>query len=294
VREKIEYALVRLFLGLAKIMPARLVYLITGMFARLLYRFDRKRRRITCTNLANAFPEKSHDEIVELSKSVYASVGETVAEILLMFVDRFDPDNAVINAKEASEKLQQLTQKSDKGIVVVTAHFSNWELAAHFLAKHGLPMLAIGREGNNKLIDKHITVPFRNKYGNRATTKKKAMLAMAKALKQGSAVGLLIDQKAGEINSVKVDFFGMPAETTLSVAMLKEKFDPLVVPIFIARESRGKYRMIIEEPIDDTEDEIENIQKRLERMTQEYTAAIERVIRKYPEQWFWMHNRWRI
>jgi KDO2-lipid IV(A) lauroyltransferase len=154
-------------------------------------------------------------------------------------------------------------------------------------------MLAIGRKGNNQLIDRNITVPFRNKYGNKATSKGNAMIAMAKRLKSGEAVGLLIDQKSGDQNSAKVDFFGMPAETTLSVAMLKLKFDPTVVPIFIAREADGRYRMIIDEPVDYTAEEIESREKKMEAMTAKYTQAIERVVREYPSQWFWMHNRWR-
>jgi len=120
------------------------------------------------------------------------------------------------------------------------------------------------------------------------------MLAMAKTLKKGDAVGLLIDQKSGSLNSVKVDFFGTLAETTLSVAMLKLKFNPLVVPIFIARQNDGMYEMIINNPIDYVADEIEDKEKKLEAMTLKYNQAIEEIIREYPAQWFWMHNRWRI
>jgi KDO2-lipid IV(A) lauroyltransferase len=260
----------------------------------LFYFIDSKRRQLTIANLTLAFPQKTHQEIEALSKKVYSELSITIAEILLMFCGRFDIDEAIQNHDEARKKLQYLAQNSPNGIIVVTAHFSNWELAAHFLAKNGLPMLAIGREGNNKLIDKNITVPFRNKYGNRATTKDNAMLAMAKTLKRGEAVGLLIDQKAGHLNSVAVDFFGTPAETTTSVGMLKLKFDPLVVPIFITRESDGMYEMIINDSIDYVAEEIEDIEKKLEAMTLKYNQSIENVIRKYPQQWFWMHNRWRL
>jgi KDO2-lipid IV(A) lauroyltransferase len=155
-------------------------------------------------------------------------------------------------------------------------------------------MLAVGREGNNKLIDQNITIPFRNKYGNRATTKDKAMLSMSKALKKGGTVGLLIDQKTGEQNSAKVNFFGKSADTTISVALLKLKFDPIVVSAFIARQSDGKYKIIMNDPIDYIADEIDDKENKLEAITLKYNQAMEAVIRQYPEQWFWMHNRWRI
>ena len=291
MREKIEYALVKLFLYLAKVTPKSFMYSYIKGLALLVYRVDKKRRILTIKNLTMAYPEKSIEEVAILSKKVYVELSKTITEILLMLVDRFDIDAAIVNFEEAEEKLNNLAKSSPKGIVVVTAHFSNWELAAHFLAKHGLPMLAVGRKGNNTYIDEEITLPFRSKYGNKPTTKHKAMLAMAKRLKNAQAVGLLIDQKSGDLNSAKVDFFGTPAETTLSVALLKSKFDPLIVPIFIARQESGKYKMIINEPIEYEGDDREDT---LVSLTQEYTTAVEDIIRQYPSQWFWMHNRWRI
>lgn len=294
MRERIEYSLVKLFLWLAKIAPKSFTYAMMKGLTLLVYRLDKKRRNLTIANLTMAFPEKTPEEIKSLSKKVYTELSRTVAEILFMFTEKFDIDKAIKNKDQAQKKIQDIAQNSPNGIIVMTAHFSNWELAAHFLAKHDLPMLAIGREGNNKLIDQKITIPFRNKYGNHATSKDNAMLSMAKTLKKGSAVGLLIDQKSGALNSVKVDFFGTPAETTLSVAMLKLKFNPIVVPIFIARQSDGMYEMIINEPIDYVADEIEDKEKKFEAMTLKYNQAIENIIRQYPSQWFWMHNRWRI
>lgn len=293
MREKIEYSLVKLFLLLAKMAPKSFIYTIMKGLTLLVYHLDKQRRKLTILNLTMAFPEKTPEEIATLSKQVYTELSITITQILLMFTGRFDIDEAIKNHEEAQKKLHEIAQNSPHGVIVVTAHFSNWELAAHFLAKHGLPMLAIGREGNNKLIDQEITIPFRNKYGNRATSKDNAMLSMAKTLKKGDAVGLLMDQKSGQANSVKVDFFGTPAETTLSVAMLKLKFNPLVVPIFIARQSDGLYKMIINESIDYVADEIEDKEKKLEAMTLRYNQAIEEIIKKYPAQWFWMHNRWR-
>ena len=291
MREKIEYLLVKLFLGIAKIAPKSFVYAFFKMLALLLYHIDSKRRALTITNLTHAFGDRSPDEIKTLSKEVYVELSKTVAEILLMFAGRFDIDDAVVNKEEALKQIEELTQNSPNGIIAMTAHFSNWELLAHFLAKHGLKMLVIGREGNNKLIEDNITTPFRRKYGNDTAFKSKAMLSMVKRLKQGDNVGILIDQKSGAQGSVKVDFFGEPAETTLSIATLKEKLDPLVVPFFAVRVGEGKYRILIERPVEYEGDETGY--ERLEKMTRQYNSVMESVIRAYPAQWFWMHNRWR-
>jgi len=294
MREKIEYSLVKLFLWLAKIAPQSFIYALMKGLALLVYRLDKNRRTLTIKNLTMAFPEKTSEEIEVLSKEVYRQLSMTISEILFMFIGKFDIEKVIKNHREAKEKLENIAQNSPYGVIVMTAHFSNWELAAHFLAKNGLPMLAIGRKGDNALIETNITTPFREKYGNQAVVKSKAMMLMIKRLKSAGNVGLLIDQKAGQSNSVKVDFFGKAAETTLSVASLKLKFDALVVPIFIARDSEGLYEMIINDPIEYIAEEIEDKEKKLELMTAKYNKAIEDVVRQYPSQWFWMHNRWRI
>jgi len=286
MRERIEYTLVKLFLWFTKIMPKQFVYRILKWISLLLYHLDRKRRSLTQRNLTNAYPDKSAKEIEALSRNVYLELSKTVAEILLMFVDRFDIDDAIINKEESIQKLKTLSANSPNGIIAMTAHFSNWELLAHFLAKHGLPMLVIGREGNNTLIENNITTPFRKKYGNSSAFKDNAMLAMVKRLKRGGSVGILIDQKSGHLNSVKVDFFGQKAETTTSIATLKEKLGSKVIPFFIARVGDGKYRIIIKDPVEESGD--------IEEMTKCYNEVMESVIREYPSQWFWMHNRWRL
>ena len=293
MREKIEYFIVKSFLALAKVMPISMLYACIKAITLIFYHLDSRRRTVTINNLISAFPDKSTQEILILSKEVYMELSKTITEILIMVTDKLDIDDMVNNIEEATATLDNIIKRNKKGVIVVTAHFSNWELAAHFLAKHGLPMLAIGRQGNNKLIDRNITVPFRNKYGNHATTKDHAMIAMVKTLKKGNTVGLLIDQKSGKLNSTKVDFFGSLAETTLSVAILKSKLNPEVIPIFIAREANGKYKIIINNPIDYMAEEIEEKEEKLTAMTAKYSDAIEEVIRQYPAQWFWMHNRWR-
>ncbi|HSR74689.1 MAG TPA: hypothetical protein VLL31_07590, partial [Sulfurovum sp.] len=183
MREKIEYAFVKLFLWLAKIAPRSFVYAVIRALTLLVYYVDKKRRHLTITNLTMAFPEKTSQEIAALSKEVYIELSKTITEILLMFTGKFDIDNAIKNKEEAKEKLQKLAKNSPQGIILMTAHFSNWELMAHFIAKNGLPMAVIGRKGNNSLIEENITTPFREKYGNSAVSKDKAMLSMMKRLK---------------------------------------------------------------------------------------------------------------
>jgi len=292
MREKIEFAIVKLLLSIAKILPKSMLYALFKYLTLLVYHIDTKRQKLTKLNLSSVYTNLSQEDIKHLSKQVYIELSKTITEIVLMFVDRFDIDDAIINKDEAISKIDELLkQKGDRGLIAMTAHFSNWELLGQFLAKHKLAMLTVGREGNNQLIEQNITTPLRRKNGNDTVYKKKAMMAMFKKLKQGGNVGILIDQKAGRKNSVVVDFMGHRAETTTAVAMLQVKFDALVVPFFVARVSDGKYKLIIKEPIDKVCDD--DTTECLEKLTLKYNEVMGEVIDEYPSQWFWMHNRWR-
>lgn len=290
--QQIQYQFVKFILLIAKILPKNLIYFKIKILFILGFYFLKSRRELTTRNLQKIY-NLSDKEAYEMAKKVYLGLSETLSEILLMFVGRFDIDSAIVNKEEAQEKLTRLTTNTPGGVIVITAHYSNWELAAQFLAKNGLPMLAIGRIGSNKIIERKITTPFRGRYGNRAIDKNRSMVAMAKTLKSGGNVGMLIDQKTSGTHSAQVPFFGFDAPTTISAASLKLKFDPLVVPISVVRKSRGKYEMNIDEPIEYKAEEIVNEKEKLVAMTARYNKAIEHIISRDPNQWFWMHNRWK-
>lgn len=290
--QQIQYQFVRFFLLIATILPKSLIYLKVKVIFIIGFYCLKSRRELTAKNLQKIY-NLSDKEAYMRAKEVYLGLSETLSEILLMFVGRFDIDSAIVNKEEAQEKLTKLTSNASNGVIVITAHYSNWELAAQFLAKNGLPMLAIGRIGSNKIIEKKLTTPFRGKYGNRAIDKNRSMVAMAKTLKNGGNVGMLIDQKTSGTHSAQVPFFGFDAPTTISTASLKLKFDPLVIPISVVRKSRGKYEMYIDEPIDYKAQDVKEEKEKLVAMTARYNQAIEHIISRDSNQWFWMHNRWK-
>jgi len=282
----IVYIGVKIFIALFSILPRSFVYSFMKTLSLTFYHMSRRRREITMDNLAKAFPSKNNDEIEQLSKDVFVELSKTVAEILLMVSNRFDIDTAIINKDEALQKLKTLKEEYKGGWIFITAHFSNWEITAQFLAKHGYPMLVIGREGDNRWIDQNITLPFRQHYGNKTAYKKNAAISIFKTLKRGERVGILIDQKTSKDEGVKTKFFERDVYTTAVVATMKEKLDILVVPIFLPRIDNGQYKLIVGDPIQESGD--------IHKMTQCYSDEMEKIIRKYPSQWFWMHNRWKL
>ncbi len=294
MKDKLEFYTVKIFIYFLGLLPKSYIYKALKIIAKLFFKFEKRRSKLTVINLKTAYPNKSEEEIRQLALSSYESVAITLAEIILMLHDRINLNDMVEDSQEFLRKMELYTKDAKNGVIIITAHFSNWGLAAEFLPFHGYPMLAIGREGNNKLIEKNITTPFREKYGNKNIYKKNALFGIIKTLKRGKLVGLLYDQKAGGENSIKVNFFGLPADTTKSLAELKLKFNPKILPVFFAREKNGKYTPIIYEPVEYTADEEVNLEEKTKKITQKYNDILEEVIRTYPEQWFWMHNRWRL
>ena len=290
--QKLEYGAVKILLLKVKYFPKSWIYGFFGAVAYLFYHLSKKRRKITISNLQYAFPHMSKDEITKLSKDVYKELSKTLTDILFLISKRVDIDDMVINRDEAISKLKDLKKSHHNGFIFMGAHFSNWELPPLFASKYGFPMVVIGREGDNKLIDHNIVIPFRSRYGNRAVYKKRAGIAMVKELKSGGAVGALIDQKVNKANGFLVEFFGREAFTTHSIAMSKLKLNPTIVPISMPRVSDGKYRLDIDDPIEYIASEAPTQDEKLHKMTKIYNQKLEEIISRHPSQWFWMHDRW--
>jgi KDO2-lipid IV(A) lauroyltransferase len=290
--QRLEYIGVKILLLKVRYLPKSWVYWFFGVVSHLFYRLSKRRRDITISNLQNSFGDMSRERVIGLSKDVYVEISKTITDILFLVSGRVDIDDMVTNRDEAIARLRELESSYDNGFIFMGAHFSNWELPPLFASKYGFPMVVIGREGDNRLIDHNIVIPFRSKYGNRAVYKKRAGIAMVKELKAGGAVGALIDQKVNKANGFLVKFFGREAFTTHSIAMSKLRLNPAIIPISMPRVANGKYRLDIGDPIEYIADEISDHDEKLLKMTEVYNQKLEEIIRAYPTQWFWMHDRW--
>jgi len=294
MRFYIEYYVVKGFIFLTKLLPNTFVYTLFKTIARLFFKYNKRKRELTLQNLKIAYPSKSNEELISLASKSYESIGITVAETLLMYNDKLDLDTIVVNKAEIMEKFHTYLDNTENGVLFITGHFSNWEVLAQFLAKNDYPIKNIARAGDNPLIDKNIVQKFRGKYGNQNIPKRNAIISLVKTLKQGLRASILFDQKSSDNNSVQGTFFGHPLKMVHVIAQLKLKYNPLVIPIFIARLANGHYKVIFHKPVEYlAKEECDESQKIL-KMTQHYNDILEQVINDYPEQWFWMHNRWQL
>jgi len=262
-------------------------FLFTGLF-RLFYLLVPRQRLIALHNLRRAFPEKSEDEILKITRGVYRNMGIVAAEFF--DIPRLTKSNigALVDAEGLEHCLKAL--EKGKGVLMFGAHFSNWELeavAASLLIK---PCTVIYRLLDSAFLE-HLVLKVRTATGNRLLDKRRAMREMLRSLKRNEIVGVMLDQNVDVYEGVFVDFFGRPACTTDGLVILALHTGVPVLPGYIVRLPDGRYRFVIgpEMEVLDTGDRNADIVAN----TQRFTAEIEKVVRQYPDQWFWVHQRWK-
>jgi Kdo2-lipid IVA lauroyltransferase/acyltransferase len=265
--------------------PRRALFI--GAF-RLFYYLSARQRFITIHNLTCAFPEKSISEVKKIARGAYKTMGITAADFFE--IPSLTKDN-IGNLVEV-EGLEYYTKAMEKnrGILLLGAHFSNWELIAAAISLVLQPAVITYRPLDSPTLDS-LVLWIRSCTGNVLIDKERAMRKMLRSLAHNEIVATMIDQNMAWQEGVFVDFFGRPACTTTGLALLALHTDAPVLPGYILRLENGKYRMVIKEEMavirtgDKDADILIN--------TQNFTRFIEDTVREYPDQWFWIHQRWK-
>lgn len=293
-REKAEYALLCGLIGLLKILPEGLIEAVFRLFGAVFFLLSSGRRGMTLKNLKIAFPEKSCKERFGIAWRSFQNMALFTGDSFLIMAGRLTPEKIISMVDETClEKYRRLTETAVNGVIHLTGHLGNWELLGNYGAARGMKSHVVARKGSNRLIDEKIVVPMRTRYGNKVFYKENAMINTVKALKRNEAVSFLIDQKIGKKEGVPVQFFGQEVLAVASCAVLHLRFRPIVIPTFMIKTGRRKYKWLVADPVewmDDGSPQEEQIQK----LTQRYQSIIEETIRAWPDQWFWMHNRFRL
>ncbi|MBW6485768.1 MAG: lysophospholipid acyltransferase family protein [Syntrophobacterales bacterium] len=262
----------RLFIGLAK----------------LFYHLVPRQRMIALHNLRCAFPEKTNGEILTIARGVYRTMGIVAAEFF--DIPKLTSENVrEIVETEGLSNCEQALAKG-RGVLLFSAHFGNWELEAAAIALLIKPAVVIYRPLDSPLLDR-LVFRVRSASGNKPIPKENAMLSMLRTLRKNGMLGILIDQNTDWYEGVFVDYFGRPACTTNGLALLTLHSGAPVLPAYLIRLPDGRYRLVIEpeiEIIDTGERDADVIAN-----TQRFTKVIEDTVRKYPEQWLWIHQRWK-
>jgi KDO2-lipid IV(A) lauroyltransferase len=284
------YLVVRMVVCLIQALPPTIARRLAGGFAWIAYRVNRRHRLVAMENLSHAFPSGIQGaDLDQVVCDVYRHFCTLMIEIV-----RLPREMHVENWRNHLELKggRQLVSVllSGRPVLLVTGHFGNWELAGYALGLFGFKAHAIARPLDNPYVDDFLR-GFRERTGQRVLAKKGDFDQMQSILDAGGVIATLADQDAGARGQF-VDYFGRPASTHKAVALLSlEHRVPLVV--LGARKVREpmQYELIIQDVI--WPEEYSEQPDAIRAITQRFTAALEQVVRTAPEQYFWLHRRWK-
>jgi KDO2-lipid IV(A) lauroyltransferase len=289
VRNRLEAGVVNILLAAARRGTAAGAEAAGRKLGRIYRALDRRRRKLAEQNLALAFPEKRPDEIEALSIAVFEHFGGAAADVLHAFGESPEALDARVEVHGAERVRASLA--TGRGLFFLTAHFGNWEYSALAIAAAGIPVAVIARPMDNPILETLLR-RFRERNGNVVVYKTDAAREMLRVLKRGGAIGILVDQHARTADAVVVPFFGRPASTTSIVARLADRTEALIVPASCLRTAPARYRLVIESEIDVRHLTFEERQPA--PLTARLNLEVERLVRRAPEQWLWLHNRWKL
>jgi Kdo2-lipid IVA lauroyltransferase/acyltransferase len=285
------YLFAMLVIGFFRIIPRALGIIIIRFLALCTYYLDLRHRRIAAINLRIAFPELTEQERTRIARKSFQNTAMNLMEISrLHALTRNNISSlAQYDAVQGLENFRTASLKG-KGILYLTGHFSAWELLPSAHALYGYPLNFITRPLDNSLFEKYL-LRIRESKGNRVINKKNSARQVLKQLSSGAGVGILMDQNTSLNEGIFVDFFGIPAATSTSVALFALRTDAPVLPGFLTPMQNGKYTLKFFPPIDVIRTGDMNCD--IEINTRKFNEILENIIREQPESWLWGHRRWK-
>ena len=243
-------------------------------------------------NLRASFPEMDDADISRIARAAWDNLGRTGAEYphLKHLVD-FDPDNPVMTGRLEVSGIEHFLalRDDDRPGIIFAAHLANWELPAVVAARYGLNVTAVFRAPNNAFARRLVAEMRSETMGGLEATGRGSAFKFRRILEEGGHLGALVDQRFRK--GVSVPFFGRPALTNPLLAKLARQFDCPVHGVRVIRLPENRLRIELTPPIAFPRDESGMIDE--SRAIEIMTATVEGWVREYPEQWLWMHRRWR-
>lgn len=246
------------------------------------------RRAVVERQVRAAFPGLSEPDVLRIARESYGNFGRTTIETAVL--PTYSPQEVIglIDVTDAWEVVEQALARG-KGVLFVSGHLGNWELAGSYIAARGLRMEAVARRMQNPLFDQYLT-ETRERAGVHIIHDADAVRRVPRVVRDGGVVGFLFDQGAAGLASTWVPFFGRYAKTPRGPAVFALRLNAPIVFTCVVREPNGRYSMKFEEvAITRTGDREHDV----DAIVAAYTNTLERWVRRYPEQYFWHHRRWK-
>jgi len=289
LKHQIIYPLARLLMALLRALPLAWIPSLGRTFGALVFAFAGRERTKTLASIRAAFPRDfTEGQVTALARSVWVRLGQNLFEMVWWRGRARERILAQVVRTRGLEHLQEALSRG-KGVLVITGHLGNWELLGGYLSKVR-PLYAVAQYLYDERFDRIVT-DFREKdLGMTIIKRGMALRGILSALKEGKIVYALVDQDTGQ-DGIFVPFFGKPAWTQSGVARIAEKTGAPIVPAFLVRGVDGRFECHVERPLPvprtgDPEADILGTVRL-------YTEAVESYVKAYPDQWMWMHERWK-
>jgi Kdo2-lipid IVA lauroyltransferase/acyltransferase len=289
MRRKLEFAAAWPFIKILGLMPRPLSRAFAIGIGQVVYLLHFRLRQVGMRNLAMVFPEKSVGERRRILRGVFTSLGRQLAELCQF--PKYTAENIdEVVAYDGLENYERAYARG-KGVLFLTAHFGGWELSAFAHSLHGHWLHVVMRPMDNEYLD-HLLQHYRTMHGNKTVAKDDFVRGLLAAMKAGETVGILMDTNMTPPQGIFVDFFGIPACTASGLARIALRTDAAVVPGFtIWDPDLGKYRLRFDPALQLIR--TGHLEADIAANTQIFTKVIEDYVRKYPDQWLWVHRRWK-
>ena len=289
MRQRLEYAAAWPFIKVLGILPRPLARACGIVLARVVYWLHFRLRQVGMRNLELAFPEKSRGERARILRGEFTSLGRQLAELCQF--PRYTLKNIDdVIVYDGFENFEQACARK-KGVLFLTGHFGAWELSAFAHSLHGHPMHVVMRHMDNVYLDRLI-LRYRTMHGNKTVDKDDSVRGLLAAMKSGEVVGILMDTNMTPPQGIFVNFFGIPACTASGLARIALRTDAAVLPGFaIWDASLKKYRLRFDPAVELIR--TGDLEADIAANTQKFTKIIEDYARLYPDQWLWVHRRWK-
>jgi KDO2-lipid IV(A) lauroyltransferase len=287
VRHRIEYGAVAVVRAVVRVLPHAAVRLLGALLGLAFHALDRVHRRVADTNLATAFPKRAEAERRAITRAMFVHFGRLLLELLKF--STLDARGMRARIEFEGRDRAESAYAQGKGVLFFTGHFGYWEIHA---IGHGLELQPIGvlaRALDNPYLNR-LLEQVRGRSGNFVIYRHGAVRKVLRTLAGGQGVAMLIDQHMHSPDAIYVDFFERPAATTSMLAALALRTGAPVVPVFALPLPGGRYRLIYEHPVPPPDQDSPDA---IREFTQRCTDVLEMYVRRHPDQWLWMHRRWR-
>ena len=287
-RHALEAALAAAVSAVVRRLPRRVVLAAGRRLGRLWAALDPRHLAIAADNLRRAFPDWDEPRVQSTARGVYAHFATVLLDILWMEGRPVEELLALADVEGLEHLTHALAQ--GRGVVSPLAHLGNWEFQGVTTAPLIGPSAVVARPLDNPALDRRL-VSFRASTGNIVIYKQKALPLVLKNLHEGRIVGIVVDQNVQAKDGIFVRFFGRPASTTTVAAALALKTGCPIVPARCVLRGDGRYRMVYGPPVAWSSSGRRH--EDIARLTQDIATVIEGWVREAPEQWLWLHRRWK-